>query len=151
LDGEPLMPPRFRRKIRRFRGSRTCGWGRVGQHRGSGHRGGFGNAGGHKHMWSRVNVETPGYFGKKGFRPKKFIIRPSTIDLEEISEALQAMPKKSEASDRKMKINITELGYEKVLGRGRIVKPVTVEALSFSRIAKEKIESAGGKAVVLEK
>jgi large subunit ribosomal protein L15 len=145
------MPPRFRKKIRRFRGSRTCGWGRVGQHRGSGHRGGFGNAGGHKHMWSRVNVESPGYFGKKGFRPRKFIIRPDTIDLEGISKALESIPRKSEAAERKIKIDITELGYEKVLGRGRITKPVTVEALSFSRIAKEKIESAGGKAVVVQK
>ncbi|WXG42841.1 MAG: uL15 family ribosomal protein [Promethearchaeati archaeon SRVP18_Atabeyarchaeia-1] len=143
------MPPRFRRKVRRLRGSRTCGWGRVAQHRGSGHRGGYGNAGGHKHMWSRVNVETPGYFGKKGFRPRKFIVRPRTIDLEGISQALEGIPKKSEGTEKKMKINIVELGYEKVLGRGRIGKPINVEARSFSKIAKEKIESAGGKATVV--
>lgn len=145
------MPPRFRKKIRKLRGSRTCGWGRVAQHRGSGHRGGFGNAGGHKHMWSRVNVESPGYFGKKGFRPRKFIIRPKTIDLEGISKALEGITKKSEGTEKKIKIDVTDFGYEKVLGRGRIGKPVTVEALGFSKIAKEKIESAGGKAVVLQK
>ena len=145
------MPPRFRKKARKFRGSRTCGWGRVAQHRGSGHRGGFGNAGGHKHMWSRVNVETPGYFGKKGFRPRKFIFRPKTIDLEGISMALGETAKKSEGAEKKIKIDVTDLGYEKVLGRGRMDKPAIVEALSFSKIAKEKIESAGGKAVVVQK
>jgi large subunit ribosomal protein L15 len=145
------MPPRFRKKARKFRGSRTCGWGRIGQHRGSGHRGGFGNAGGHKHMWSRVNVESPDYFGKKGFRPRKFIIRPRTIDLEGISKALERTAKKSEGGEKKIKIDIASLGYEKVLGRGRMDRPITVEAPSFSKLAKEKIESAGGKAVVVQK
>jgi large subunit ribosomal protein L15 len=143
------MPERFRKKIRKLRGSRTCGWGRVAQHRGSGQRGGFGNAGGHKHMWSRMNVEDPDYFGKKGFRRVKFIHQTRTVDLEWLSTALKATPKKGEGTE-KSKINIIDLGYEKVLGQGRIDRPVVVEALSFSKIAKEKIESAGGKAVVIK-
>jgi large subunit ribosomal protein L15 len=101
-------------------------------------------------MWSRVNVQSPGYFGKKGFRPRKFIVSPKTIDLEGISRVIDQTHKKGEGADRKIKINLTDLGYEKVLGRGKIAKPVTVEALSFSKIAKEKIESAGGKAVVVQ-
>jgi large subunit ribosomal protein L15 len=101
-------------------------------------------------MWSRVNVESPDYFGKKGFRPRKFIYRPKTIDLEAISKVLGQTAKKAEGAEKKTKINITDLGYEKVLGRGRIDKPVTVEALSFSKTAKEKIESAGGKTVVIQ-
>jgi large subunit ribosomal protein L15 len=144
------MPERFRRKIRKLRGSRTCGWGRVAQHRGSGQRGGFGNAGGHKHMWSRVNVEDPDYFGKKGFRRVKFIHEPRTVDLEGISKAFENAPKKSEGTEKKAKINIVDMGYEKVLGRGMVDRPVVVEALSFSKIAKKKIESAGGKAVVIQ-
>lgn len=144
------MPERFRKKIRRLRGSRTCGWGRVAQHRGSGQRGGFGHAGGHKHMWSRINVEDPDHFGKKGFRRVKFIHQTRTVDLETLSIAIEASPKKSEGAEKKTKINVVDMGYEKVLGRGRIDKPVIVEALSFSKIAKEKIESAGGKTVVLQ-
>jgi large subunit ribosomal protein L15 len=144
------MPERFRKKIRRLRGSRTCGWGRVGQHRGSGQRGGFGHAGGHKHMWSRVNVEDPDYFGKKGFRRVKFIHETRTLDLEGLSIALRASPTKGEGAEKRNKINVVDLGYEKVLGKGRIDKPVIVEALSFSKIAKQKIESAGGKTVVVE-
>jgi large subunit ribosomal protein L15 len=144
------MPDRFRKKIRRLRGTRTCGWGRVGQHRGSGQRGGFGNAGGHKHMWSRMNVLDPDYFGKKGFRRVKFIHFTRTVDLEGLSKALETTAKKSEAAEKKTKINVVDMGYEKVLGRGRLTKPAIIEAYSFSKIAKEKIESAGGKAVVIQ-
>jgi large subunit ribosomal protein L15 len=144
------MPLRFRKKIRRLRGSRTCGWGRVGQHRGSGQRGGFGNAGGHKHMWSRMNVEDPDYFGKKGFRRVKFIHETRTVDLERLSIAIGASPTRGEGAEKKNRINVVDLGYEKVLGKGRIDKPVIVEALSFSKTAKQKIESAGGKTVVIQ-
>jgi large subunit ribosomal protein L15 len=43
-----------------------------------------------------------------------------------------------------------ELGYEKVLGEGKISKPLTIEAKFFSRQALKKIEEAGGKAVKIE-
>jgi large subunit ribosomal protein L15 len=143
------MPPRFRRKVRRLRGSRTYGWGRVAQHRGSGHRGGFGNAGGHKHKWSKTVVEGIDY-GKKGFRPHRVISRPRTINLDEMPQILRDVAKKGESTEKKVKINVTDFGYGKVLGRGKIDEPVIVEAPSFSKTAKEKIESAGGKAVVIQ-
>jgi large subunit ribosomal protein L15 len=97
-----------------------------------------------------MNVEDPDYFGKKGFRRVKFIHETRTIDLERLSAATGASPKKGEGAEKKSKINVVDLGYEKVLGRGRIDKPVIVEALSFSKIAKQKIESAGGKTVVVQ-
>ncbi|MGA2874798.1 MAG: 50S ribosomal protein L15, partial [Nitrososphaerales archaeon] len=40
------------RKVRRLRGSRTHGWGQIGQHRRTGSKGGSGMAGLHKHKWS---------------------------------------------------------------------------------------------------
>lgn len=144
------MPERFRKKIRKLRGSRTCGWGRVAQHRGSGQRGGFGNAGGHKHMWTRTVVEDPDYFGKKGFRPHRKMPEARTINLDEIPKVAKDVGKKSEGAEKRVKINVADLGYEKVLGRGKIDKPMIVEAPIFSKGAKEKIESAGGKAVVVQ-
>lgn len=39
----------------------------------------------------------------------------------------------------------------KVLGKGEIKKPLQVQAHWFSKSAKEKIEKAGGKAIVIEK
>ena len=46
------MPHKLR-KIRKFRGSRTQGYGRIGQHRDSGSKGNR-KVGRHKHLWSKV-------------------------------------------------------------------------------------------------
>lgn len=102
-------------------------------------------------MWSRISVEDPDHFGKKGFRRVKFIHQTRTLDLEGLSNAIGASGNKGEVAEKKTKINVVELGYEKVLGKGRIDKPVVVEALSFSKIAKQKIESAGGKTVIVQR
>jgi len=41
------MPTRLR-KTRKLRGGRHMGWGQVGQHRASGHKGGLGRSGHHE-------------------------------------------------------------------------------------------------------
>ena len=38
------------------------GWGQVGQHRASGHKGGLGRSGHLKHLWSTVIKEDPDHF-----------------------------------------------------------------------------------------
>ena len=60
------MPTRLR-KMRRMRGSRTMGYGQIGQHRHSGKQGGHGNAGLHKHKWSWLNINDPDHFGRDPF------------------------------------------------------------------------------------
>lgn len=61
-----------KKKVKKFRGSRTCGWGRY--KRGRGSRGGAGNAGVHKHKYIKfIKLAKKGeyLFGKHGFtRPK---------------------------------------------------------------------------------
>lgn len=54
-------------------------------------------------------------------------------------------------SSGKDEIDLNEVmgGKVKVLGRGEINKPITVKASKFSKTAKEKIESAKGKAEVI--
>lgn len=46
-------------------------------------------------------------------------------------------------------IDVTQYGYTKVLGGGDIEKPLIVKAPLFSETAKEKIQKAGGKALVI--
>jgi large subunit ribosomal protein L15 len=41
-----------------------------------------------------------------------------------------------------------DLGKMKVLGRGKLARPVTVSAAAFSAAARAKIEEAGGEVVV---
>ena len=46
-------------------------------------------------------------------------------------------------------VDVSSLGYDKVLGRGEAPKGVTVKAKSFSESAKQKITKAKGKAEVM--
>ncbi len=47
--------------------------------------------------------------------------------------------------DGKMKVNLKKLGYNKLLGSGKITKPIIVEVESFSKIAEEKLNKVGGR------
>jgi large subunit ribosomal protein L15 len=134
------MVVRREKKHRKFRGRRTY----HGSHkkaRGGGSRGGRGKAGLHKHKWSYVVKYEPEHFGKKGFTPlrKKEVKSISLKKLDEI-----AREKNLE------KVNVLELGYEKVLGEGKLSKPLTIEAKFFSKQALKKIEEAGGKVIKIE-
>jgi len=128
------------KKIRR-RGERTY----HGSHkkwRGGGSRGGRGKAGMHKHKWSYVVKYEPEHFGKKGFTvPLGSMKKIKSINLKILDKLAREKDLKS--------INVLELGYEKVLGGGRLTMPLTIEAKQFSKQALKKIEKIGGKAVKL--
>jgi len=135
-----MKMPHKLRKIRKKRGSRTQGYGRVGQHRKSGSKGRR-KAGRHKHGWSYVHRYEPDYFKKK--RLKSLIDKSEIriINLKELEEiALQ------EASKRKKKIilDLEKMGYHKLLGTGKISIPVSVKIPAWSEAAQKKIEAAGG-------
>ena len=57
------------RKTRKFRGSRNHGWGQVGQHRASGHKGGLGQSGMLKHHFSSMLKDDPKHFGHSSNNP----------------------------------------------------------------------------------
>jgi large subunit ribosomal protein L15 len=129
------MPHKLR-KIRKTRGSRTQGYGRIGQHRDSGSKG-HRKVGRHKHLWSLVVTSEPNYFGKHGFTsPQSLHTKVNAINLVKLDQ----LAKGSE-------INLTELGYTKLLGTGKITKPLTIQVASFSKSAQEKVTQAGGKIV----
>ena len=134
------MPHKLR-KIRKFRGSRTQGYGRIGQHRDSGSKG-HRKVGRHKHLWSWVVTQEPNYFGKNGFTSRQSIHnheKPiNLIKVEEIARTSQG---------EKPQINLTSLGYTKLLGTGKVTKPLTVHVASFSKSAAEKIKKAGGEII----
>ncbi|MBW9223009.1 50S ribosomal protein L15 [Methanothermococcus sp. SCGC AD-155-E23] len=141
---------RKRRKVKKIRGSRTCGYGSHKKHRGAGSRGGRGMAGGHKHKWIHIVKYKPDHFGKYGFtRHPSLVKEPRTINVGEIDELVQKNRDKFKVEDGKIVVDVTELKYEKVLGKGKISCPMIIKALEFSEKAKEKIEAAGGEAVEL--
>ncbi len=174
-----------KKKVKKFRGSRTHGKGRNRRNRGAGCRGGRGNAGVHKHKYLRfIKLAKMGLyqFGKYGFtRPKvvqqeyraenfhkktlrklkaegkldeytyRFLYsRPemNVDDLDYIIDRLVELGLASKENDRYF-VDLTALGYTKLLGRGIITKPVEVKVQSATQVAIQKVEEAGGK-VVLE-
>ncbi len=175
-----------KKKVKRFRGSRTCGKGRENRHRGGGNRGGRGNAGMRKHKYIRtVKLAKKGLYqiGKSGFtRPKNLTAyylmekdlkerlfelkavgaideylynylksRPelNVGDLDEIAEKLveNGLAEKGEDGYR---INLSDLGYYKLLGSGNVKKKLFVSVGYATQKAIEKIENAGGKIEIEE-
>lgn len=141
------------RKINKMRGSRTIGGGCSKKRRGAGHRGGRGKAGGHKHMWTWVVKFDPDRFGKSGFkRPLKTINKFNTVNLDYLDDNAEKLVEKdlAQKKGKKITIDVTQLGYDKVLGKGKVTKALTIKANHFSASAIRKIEENGGEAVTLQ-
>ena len=119
--------------LKKFRGSRTHGGGTHKNRRGAGSRGGRGNAGGCKHHFQREMMRGRA-MGKHGF----YKHNTEDVDIVNVGE-LDSMAGEDGRID---------LGKMKVLGRGKLARPVSVSAASFSAVAREKIEEAGGEVVV---
>ncbi len=136
----------IQKKHRKFRGRRTY----HGAHRnwrGGGSRGGRGRAGGHKHKWSYVVKYDKERYGKHGFnRPsEKF----NSINLGKIQEMFDYFIKKNFAKNENgiLKINLLKAGYQKVLGNGKVMSKMEIQAKMFSKNAEKKLEENGGKAI----
>jgi len=135
------------RKVRKYRGSRTHGWGQVGQHRARGGRGGTGKAGLDKHKWTYVIKHDPTYWEKKGFVSTKALGKKVSIinvgKLDDLVDKLES-EKKLERKEKKIFLDLESLGYDKLLGTGEIAKPMLVKVASYSEAASRKLEEAGG-------
>ncbi len=135
------------RKVRKYRGSRTHGYGQIGQHRCRGGRGGTGKAGLDKHKWTYVLRNCPTYWEKKGFVSAKTLNKKvKIINVGKLDDLVTKMEneKKLERKDKKIFLDLEILGYDKLLGTGEIKKPILVKIGSFSETASEKLQEAGG-------
>jgi large subunit ribosomal protein L15 len=134
------MPTRAR-KTRKYRGSRHCGWGQIGQHRASGHKGGLGQSGLHKHHFIRMLMTDPKHFGHDSTHPphpnlvRKWV---SVRDLDDI------YAKHGKQDGGKKLIDLSELGYDKLLGGGQTENAYVVKVEKFSASAEEKVKQSGG-------
>ena len=139
--------PHKDRKVRKYRGSRTHGYGQIGQHRCRGGRGGTGKAGLDKHKWTYVVKHDPLYWKKKGFVSTKSLGKKVNIinvgKLDELVKKLSS-EKKLERKKKLVFLDLENLGYDKLLGNGKIVTPLLVKVGSYSESALKKMEEAGG-------
>jgi len=140
------------RKIRKMRGSRTVGGGCSKKRRGAGHRGGRGNAGLHKSKWTWTVKYDPEHFGKYGFkRPQRSILKFNPVNLDYLDEKSEEWVKQGMALSKNgvIEINVTDIGYNKVLGKGRLNRPLIIKSPEFSSSAVQKIEEAGGEVIII--
>ena len=140
--------PHKDRKVRRQRGSRTHGWGQVGQHRARGGRGGTGKAGLDKHKWTYVVKHDPTYWLKIGFVSTRTLGKKVNIinigKLDDLAAKLEST-RKLEKKENKIFLDLKGLGYDKLLGTGKVAKSMIVKIESCSEAASRKLEASGGK------
>ncbi|RKY39723.1 MAG: 50S ribosomal protein L15 [Candidatus Omnitrophota bacterium] len=89
---------------------------------------------------------------KRGFSNERF--RKERINIVNLSMLSSNLPEESKEIDvqtlREMGL-IKRKGKVKVLGKGEIDRPLLIKADYFSRSARQKIEKAGGKAIISNK
>ena len=130
---------------------------RIGRGPGSGH--GKTAARGHKGAKSRAGYSRhPAFQGgampmirrvpKRGFN-NRWALAVSTVNVSELEKAFDAGEEVTPESLQTKSLVSGKWDVLKILGDGDLSKALTVSAHRFSKSAVEKIEKAGGKAVVL--
>ncbi len=140
-----------KQKTKKFRGKRTFGGGTHKNRRGGGSRGGRGNAGTCKHHFVR-SMQRGLSFGKHGFKRPPCIVRDKVIvNIGEIDESIEQLAAEGMAEKKgdAYHINLENIGIDKVLGSGRVTRPLFITASEFSPSARAKIDEARGKAIEL--
>ena len=132
---------------------------RVGRGNGSGH-GTYSGRGG-KGQTARTGGKIPAWFEggqmplqrrvpKRGFNNARFRTEYQTVNLGQLEDHGDVR-EFTRARMAELGMIDRDGGPVKILGRGAIGRPVTVEADAFSASAKSAIESAGGSVVLPEK
>ena len=164
------------KKSQKLRGTNSHGWGHKKKNRGSGNRGGYGNAGtgarGDAHKPSILNrsnsvlskiaanrgvtvkslkkclMKNP-YIGKRGFTSvnKK---KNNTISLSHIEKNFDNLVNKGVITKEKDEfvLNASQQGFDKVLGNGNFSKKLTIVCDEISQTAKQRVEEVGGKVIL---
>ena len=153
---------KFPKKVRKMRGTRTHGYGRVGQHRKAGQRAGKGKT----TQWKKskksyylkqkeLGFPDPDWdFGKRGFkRPQDInrIYQVNALNVKDLDSKIEELTKNNIASKsgNTYTIDLKDVNIQKILGRGEINKKINISVNKASKRAIEKIESAGGNVTLL--
>jgi len=143
---------KFPKKVRKMRGTRTHGYGRVGQHRKAGQRAGKGKT----TQWKKskksyylkqkeLGFPDPDWdFGKRGFkRPQDInrIYRVNALNVKDLDSKIEEFTKNNIASKsgNTYTIDLKDVNIQKILGRGEINKKINISVNKASKRAIEKI------------
>lgn len=126
-----------RKKVVKYRAHTTHGGGHRKKRRGAGNRGGRGRAGSGKK--SKVKKQNYPKLGKKGFSSINQS-KNKTLDFNKLNQLIQ----KKKIVAKEGVIDLTTLGYQKLLATGTPPSKITLKISQFSKKAEEKINVAGG-------
>ena len=120
------------------RGTNTHGHGT--HRRGKGRKGGVGYAGTYKQRWIKTikggKPNSPrgkvGHFGKYGFTRGGLSKDPVVVNLDWLNENVDK------------EIDLAKMGIDKLLGHGKITKPLKIVVPAWSATAEKKVKAAGG-------
>ena len=132
------------RKTRRLRGGRHMGWGQVGQHRASGHKGGLGVTGFQKHHYSSLLKDEPDHYGHESTSPPHPNITKKWASVRDLDDLFAKFGK--EEGGKKI-VDLESAGYDKLLGGGNISNAYSVKIENFTASAEEKLKAVGGEIV----
>jgi len=139
---------RMKKRIKKIRGTRTCGGGSHKKRRGKGSKGGSGNAGAYGHHFVRSLKKGIRKGKNKSQLPLRNRSVEKTVNVGELEEMLEGLIEEGKAEEKAdgsgIYLDTTQLGIQKILGKGEVTRKLTLKANKISRTAKEKIESAGG-------
>lgn len=132
---------------KKYRGrSRTHGAGRKAR-RGAGLKGGRGRAGANKHRFVQLQITGGKHpnlaarpYGRTGFTSKSRTPADVTINVGDLTQRFAG----------EAEVNLTALGYTKLLGNGSISAAVNVTIDKATEGAVSKIEAAGGSVTLAE-
>ena len=142
-----------RKKNVRQRGHTTHGWGSMKKRRGAGNRGGRGMAGSGK----RADQKKPSilkefgnaYFGKKGFvKHNKKIIKAVNISYLEEQIPKLVSKKLIKKETKGYTVNLKDLGYNKLIGSGKVKEKFIITVDAASKKAVDKVKKAGGEVIL---
>ena len=140
-----------RKKNDRQRGSKTHGWGAKKKHRGQGNRGGRGMAGtGKRADTKKPSIWKTDYFGKYGFVSKTPKVKINAVNIgfieQHINKFLSSNLIKKE--DGFYSVELEKLGFNKLLGDGKVSMKFKIKVPYASKTAVEKVKEAGGQVTV---
>ena len=148
-----------RRKSRKIRGSQTYCYGRKSKHRGAGNRSGKGRCGlgkrGHCKKPTMLNLRHKLQLPARtriGFKRHACVQRDiRTVTLRDLVAKMD-----SYVADKLVKkekdlfvVDVRDLGFNKVLSKGKVAVKMKITSDYFSAKAVEKVQAAGGEAISL--
>lgn len=141
----------MKKRVKRIRGTRTCGGGSAKKRRGKGSKGGSGNAGAYGHHFVRSlkmgirKGKNKSQLPLQSRTAKRFDTVMNVGDLDKmVEEQMKVGKAKADDTGTGIYLDATQLGIDKILGKGNVTRKLTLKTNKISTLAREKIESAGG-------